>query len=144
MAELMSPLASKKLINPFHKLFLSQQGFCHALRLHKNEILRQNYRHHSHFVTIYVSQCSFEVNANMSGSAFTDVSMSKFRMTNGDMTDARMESTDVSKASFVGCDLSDVTFENCNLTGLAINSCQVSGVTIDGIPLSELLEKYYK
>lgn len=25
MAELMSPLASKKLINPFHKLFLSRQ-----------------------------------------------------------------------------------------------------------------------
>ncbi|WP_435925589.1 effector binding domain-containing protein [Paenibacillus sp. DYY-L-2] len=41
-------------------------------------------------------------------------------------------------------DLSTAKFENCNLSDVNITGCRLDGMTIDGIPVTELLERFHK
>lgn len=72
------------------------------------------------------------VNANLTGSTFTDVCLAA----------ARFSDVNLAGATFQDINLAGARFDDVNLSGAAIARANIEGMTLDGIPVTDLLAAY--
>jgi uncharacterized protein YjbI with pentapeptide repeats len=72
------------------------------------------------------------VDADLSGSTFTDVYFSRAKFNDVNLTDGTISNAN----------LSGLRISNANLAGASIVDSATNGMTIDGIPVSDLLAAY--
>jgi len=56
----------------------------------------------------------------------------------------RFEDCDLRGSEWSDCNIIGGRITDCNLSGVEIKDCNLDGMTINGIPVAELLKKYYQ
>jgi len=56
----------------------------------------------------------------------------------------RFEDCDLRGSEWSDCNITGGRITDCNLSGVEIKDCNIDGMTINGIPVAQLLKKYYQ
>jgi len=81
---------------------------------------------------IHTKQCIEAIDADLSGSTFTDVNLAGVKL-----NDVNLTNTAISNANMTG-----LRVNNANLAGASIVDCVTKGMTIDGVAVSDLFAAY--
>ena len=95
--------------------------------------------------TIEVTGAKREVkalDADLSGSSFTDVNLSGATFENVSLAGAKFEDANMSGWSVRNASLAGLKVESADLRGAAITNSLTAGMTIDGVAVGEMMAAY--